>query len=82
MEVYFLSEAEKISIARREEEMESWIEKEIEDSTFSDARLKNRFRSLLEQLSNAIGKPIPFACQDWADTKTAYRFFSNERVSE
>ena len=22
------------------------------------------------------------ACQDWADTKAAYRFFSNERVDE
>lgn len=25
---------------------------------------------------------IPFACQDWANVKAAYRFFSNERVSE
>ena len=62
--------------------MESWVEKEIENSTFPDARLKTRFRALLEQLSNAIGKPIPFACQDWANTKAAYRFFSNERFSE
>ena len=28
------------------------------------------------------GQPIPFACQDWANTKGAYRFLSNERVSE
>src|ERR1035438_10767900 len=25
---------------------------------------------------------IPFACQDWAATKAAYRFLSNERISE
>jgi hypothetical protein len=31
---------------------------------------------------NGIGEPIPLVCQDWANTKAAYRFFSNERVSE
>jgi hypothetical protein len=25
---------------------------------------------------------VPLACQDWANTKAAYRFFSNERVDE
>jgi hypothetical protein len=25
---------------------------------------------------------IPLVCQDWANTSAAYRFFSNERVSE
>lgn len=29
-----------------------------------------------------MGQSIPLACQDWANTKAAYRFFSNERVSE
>ena len=29
-----------------------------------------------------LGESIPLACQDWAGTKAAYRFFSNERVSE
>ena len=29
-----------------------------------------------------MGESIPLACQDWANTKAAYRFFSNERVSE
>ena len=29
-----------------------------------------------------MGQGIPLACQDWANTKAAYRFFSNERVSE
>jgi len=28
------------------------------------------------------GESLPLACQDWADTKAAYRFFANERVSE
>ncbi len=29
-----------------------------------------------------MGESLPLACQDWANTKAAYRFFSNERVSE
>ena len=37
---------------------------------------------LLEQMSGGVGESIPFVCQDWANTKAAYRFFSNERVSE
>jgi hypothetical protein len=37
---------------------------------------------LLERLSGAVGESIPFACQDWTNTKAAYRFFADERVSE
>lgn len=29
-----------------------------------------------------MGGSIPFACQDWTNTKAAYRFFSNPRVEE
>jgi hypothetical protein len=39
-------------------------------------------RRLFGQLSDRIGSSIPFACQDWASTKAAYRFLSNERVCE
>jgi hypothetical protein len=37
---------------------------------------------VLERLWSGIGQTIPFACQDWSSTKAAYRFLSNERVSE
>jgi hypothetical protein len=46
------------------------------------ARLAKRFGSLLEMIAHGIGDSIPAACQDWANTKAAYRFFSNERISE
>jgi len=49
---------------------------------FQDLRHGKRFRSLLGQLSGQIGGSIPFACQDWAATKAAYRFLSNERIDE
>jgi hypothetical protein len=61
---------------------DSWIDQELEECTFVDERLGKRFRTLLEQLSDGTGESIPMACQDWANTKAAYRFFSNERVNE
>ena len=59
-----------------------WIDEELVGCEFSDVRLNKRFRKLLEQLSGGIGESIPWACQDWANTKAAYRFFGNDRVSE
>jgi hypothetical protein len=51
-------------------------------SAFKDVRLGRRFCDLLKQISDGMGSSIPFACQDWASTKAAYRFFANERVEE
>src|SRR6185295_17238295 len=62
--------------------MASWIDDELAGSAFADTRLEKRFKKLVERLSEGIGETIPMACQDWASTKAAYRFFSNERVSE
>lgn len=62
--------------------MEAWVEREIEGCQFSDERLKRRFGKLLGQLGNTIGATLPAACQDWAATKAAYRFFNNPRVDE
>lgn len=62
--------------------MNSWIDEELVDCKFEDNRLGHRFRTLLDQLTNGIGQSIPLACQDWASTKTAYRFLSNPRVDE
>lgn len=59
-----------------------WIARELSECTFKDERLAQRFRSLFEQLSTGPGESIPLVCQDWANTKAAYRFLDNERVSE
>tara|TARA_Y100001951_G_scaffold55213_1_gene43813 strand:+ start:103 stop:1440 length:1338 start_codon:yes stop_codon:yes gene_type:complete len=37
---------------------------------------------MLAALGNRPGKSLPTAFQDWSNTKAAYRFFSNENVSE
>src|SRR5688572_4038344 len=60
----------------------SWVDREIAGCEFRDARLAERFRKLLGQIGSAMGQSIPLVCQDWANTKAAYRFFSNDRVCE
>ena len=65
-----------------EPEADTWIDRELAECEFKDVRLFQRFRKLLGQVASAMGQTIPFVCQDWANTKAAYRFFSNERVDE
>jgi len=61
---------------------DSWIENELAQCSFSDGRHGKRLRKLLQQVAERIGGSLPWAGQDWANTKAAYRFFSNPRVSE
>ena len=58
-----------------------WIDTEVAGCRLGDQRLTKRLRLLLRQLEQAAGAPLPLACQDWANTKAAYRFLSNERFS-
>ena len=60
----------------------SWIDAEVAGCALGDKRLHDRLRRLLHQLEGAMGAPLPLACQDWAKTKAAYRFLSNERFGE
>jgi hypothetical protein len=60
----------------------SWIDAEIDGAGFGDVRLGERLRKLMGQLDNALGQPIPLACEDWANTKAAYRFLANGSVNE
>jgi len=64
------------------EDSKAWFDDELAACVFRDVRLGRRLRLLMERLWNGVGETIPLACQDWANTKAAYRFFSNERVSE
>jgi hypothetical protein len=60
----------------------AWFDRELAGCSFADKRLNKRLRKLLERLDGAMGAGIPLACQDWANIKAAYRFFSNDRISE
>ncbi|MEK1854655.1 MAG: transposase DNA-binding-containing protein [Phyllobacterium sp.] len=59
-----------------------WSKQAIDVRSFKDARLGRRCTELLRQLGEHMGGSIPFASQDWANTKAAYRFFSNPNVEE
>jgi len=58
------------------------LDKELAGCRFCDPRLGRRFRRLVGQLATSLGQTIPLACQDWTNTKAAYRFLSNGRVNE
>lgn len=61
--------------------MDTWVEREVEGCRFPDQRLKTRL-GVLRDLGQHVGSAVPLACQDWAATKAAYRFFDNPRVDE
>lgn len=60
----------------------SWIDEELSQSKFVDKRLGKRLMKIIKQLAGKIGSSIPTACQDWANTKATYRFFSNPNLTE
>jgi hypothetical protein len=60
-------------------EVDAWFDRELAGCSFADERLNKRLR---KQMGSAMGQSIPLVCQDWANTKAAYRFLSNDRVSE
>jgi len=59
----------------------SWSEEEFSRVDLGDKRLNKRLINLCESLSDAPESPINQACEDWAETKSAYRFFQNEKVN-
>jgi hypothetical protein len=59
-----------------------WIDNELVGCEFEDVRHRKRLRQLLEQFSDRVGSATPWASQAWANTKAAYRFFGNERISK
>lgn len=63
-------------------ESDAWFDRELAGCSFADERLSKRLRKLVAQIGGAMGQSIPLVCQDWANTKAAYRFLSNNRVSE
>jgi hypothetical protein len=62
--------------------MDVWAERELDGGEFPDQRLKTRLGRLLSDFGQRVGGTVPMACQDWAATKAAYRFFDNSRVDE
>ena len=61
---------------------QNWVGTETARCDLGDVRLNRRLEAMLAALGNRPGKSLPTAFQDWSNTKAAYRFFSNENVSE
>ena len=55
-----------------------WAMEEFASVELKDARLNRRCQELAAALGQHPQAPINQACEDWADTKAAYRFFAKK----
>jgi hypothetical protein len=60
---------------------EPWALEEFAHVELNDARLNRRCQELAVALGQQPQAPINQACEDWADTKAAYRFFDNPNAT-
>lgn len=58
-----------------------WAAEEFAEVDLSDGRLDRRCRELAEAFGKQPMAGINQACEDWADSKAAYRFVDNEKVT-
>jgi hypothetical protein len=58
-----------------------WAAEEFAHVELKDGRLNWRCQELATVLGQQPDAPINQACEDWADTKAAYRFFGNKKVT-
>jgi hypothetical protein len=74
--------ADRLETASSGEEISGSLNRELAGCQFRDPRLDRRFRKFVGQLTSRLGEPIPLACEDWTNTKAAYRFLFNGRINE
>jgi hypothetical protein len=58
-----------------------WCEEELSGVDFGDKRLEWRVVDIANKLAAQPTASINQACEDWADTRAAYRLFANEKVT-
>ena len=66
---------------KQKSENKSWAAVEFSKIRLKDKRLNLRCQKVARALEQQSTEPINQACEDWADTKAAYRFFDNPKVS-
>ena len=64
-----------MSISGSDRDEDQWLEGKLGGSTLPDQRLARRLQQIVARMAASPGQPLPLACQDWAATKAAYRFF-------
>ncbi len=58
----------------------NWVENELGTVDLGDHRLNKRCAKILKSFADSPVSPINQACEDWSETKAAYRFFQNGKV--
>ena len=58
-----------------------WAIEEFAQVELKDARLNQRCQELAATLGQQPSASINQACEEWSDTKAAYRFFDNSVVT-
>jgi Transposase DNA-binding/Transposase Tn5 dimerisation domain len=69
-----------IKKAKAAERFADWVAEEMADADLSDQRLNRRLNLILSQLAQHPTASIPAACNGYAETAAAYRFFDNDKV--
>ena len=59
----------------------SWTVEEFSKIDLQDKRLNKRCEKIASDLEQQPSEPINQASEDWMDTKAAYRFFDNPKVT-
>jgi hypothetical protein len=59
----------------------AWVDSELQHTAFCDKRLNTRLLLIAKQLASQFGKNVASSFSSWKDTKAAYRFFSNAKVT-
>lgn len=59
----------------------SWAENEFAGTTFGDKRLDDRLLQIADKLSQNSTESLPNIFLGWHETKAAYRFFDNPKVT-
>lgn len=67
-------------IAMKTKHQTGWAAEELADVNLGDKRLNARLIGICDRFSESPESPINQACEDWAETKAAYRFFKNESI--
>jgi hypothetical protein len=62
-------------------DQQDWVARELATIDLGDERLNRRAEVLLSMLADKPNVSIPAACNGWAETKAAYRFCANEKVT-
>ena len=57
-----------------------WASDEFKDVDLGDKRLDERLVNMCDTFSESPESSINHACEDWGETKAAYRFFQNDNV--